>query len=253
MKDALAGKRIIVTGSARGIGAAIVKAYCSAGARVIGLDVREEAGRRAAESAAGFFVCDVADAASVERAFHQAQETLGGLDALAAVAGLDRSAAPGAVRVEDWDVVMGVNARGTMLANQSAFALMKGAGGSIINFSSVAGIRGLADRGAYSAAKGAVAAWTRAAALAWAGDGVRVNAVAPMMRTEIAQKYLDSLTEEARAAALARLAEEIPIGGALGEPARDLAPLMIFLAGDGARYITGQMFAVDGGMTMLGS
>ncbi|MGE0045845.1 MAG: SDR family NAD(P)-dependent oxidoreductase [Hyphomonadaceae bacterium] len=253
MSQELAGKRIIVTGSARGIGAAVMKAYVEAGARVAGMDMREDLGRNAAEGVGDFFACDVSNKDSVERVFDDACGALGGLDALAAVAGLDRPGAPGSISVDDWDFVMGVNARGTMLTNQAAYARMKEAGGAIINFGSVAGVRGLADRGAYSAAKGAVAAWSRAAALAWAHDNVRVNTIAPMMRTEVAQKFMDSLAPPAREAMLERLAVQIPIDGALGEPARDLAPLMIFLASDGARYITGQTFAVDGGMTMLGS
>lgn len=256
--EALAGKRIIVTGAARGIGAAVMRVYAQAGARVAGLDVRREEGVRMVAELGGpdtafFYACDVSRRMEVEAVFEAAAKSLGGLDVLAAIAGVDRPAPAEAVEQDDWDLVMDANARGTYLTNQAAFAYMKESGGAIINFGSMAGIRGMADRAAYSAAKGAVAAWSRSAALAWGKHGIRVNVVAPVMHTEVAQRYLDRLPPEERQAIIQRLAAQVPLGGQLGEPERDLGPLMVFLAGEGARFITGQTFAVDGGMTMLGS
>lgn len=251
-------RRIIVTGAARGIGAAVMRAYAEAGAKVVGMDRRLREGEQAVAALSQaqrcrFVACDVSSKAAVEHAFAEADAFLGGLDVLAAIAGLDRPAPADATEEADWDLVMNVNARGTYLTNQAAHARMRADGGSIINFGSIAGIRGLPDRAAYSAAKGAVAAWSRAAALAWGAVGVRVNTVAPMMDTEVTQRYLDTLPAEERASVDARLAQQIPLGGQLGETTRDLVPLMLFLAGDGSRYITGQMFAVDGGMTMIGA
>lgn len=235
-----------------------MRIYAEAGARVAGLDVRREEGaRKVAElgrpDTAFFYGCDVSRRAEVEAAFEAAAKSLAGLDVLAAVAGVDRPAPAEAVDQDDWELVMDANARGTFLTNQAAFAYMKETGGAIINFGSLAGIRGMVDRAAYSAAKGAVAAWSRSAALAWGKYGIRVNVVAPVMRTEVAQKYLDRLPAKERQAMNERFATQIPLGGRLGEPERDLGPLMVFLAGKGARFITGQTFAVDGGMTMLGS
>jgi len=83
--------------------------------------------------------------------------------------------------------------------------------------------------------------------------GVRLNTIAPMMHTEVAERYMARLPPEIRKSSEARLADAIPMGGRLGDPMKDLAPLLVFLAGAGSSYITGQVFAVDGGMTMLGA
>jgi NAD(P)-dependent dehydrogenase (short-subunit alcohol dehydrogenase family) len=148
---------------------------------------------------------------------------------------------------------MGVNARGAFLTNQQACRRMKSGGGAIINFASSAGIRGMGDRAAYSAAKGAVLGWTRAAALAWGKYDITVNAIAPTMNTEVARRYLESVTPEERARMDAERVRTTPMQGRLGEVTTDLLPLVLLLCGPGGRYMTGQTFAVDGGRTMLGS
>jgi NAD(P)-dependent dehydrogenase (short-subunit alcohol dehydrogenase family) len=252
----LDGKRIVVTGGARGIGAAVVRAYVGAGARVAILDVREELGEALARElgeACFFARADVCEAADVEAGFARVERELGGLDVLAAVAGLDKPGPAASLKEADWDLVLDVNAKGTFLTNQAAFRLMREGGGSIINFGSNAGVRGMAERAAYSAAKAAVAGWSRAVAKAWAEFGVRVNTVVPIMHTEVAEKSLARMSPEDRRATEEGLARAIPMGGRLGDPDLDLAPLMLFLAGPGSRYITGQVLAVDGGMTMLGA
>jgi NAD(P)-dependent dehydrogenase (short-subunit alcohol dehydrogenase family) len=253
----LNGSRAIVTGGARGLGATMVRGLVAAGAQVRSLDVREEKGRVFAEGlgdACRFIRCDVRQQEDVDAAFAVAVSEMGGLDILCAAAGMDRPGYPaGDIPLEVWEDVMGTNARGTFLTNQAAFRFMKQRGGSIINFASYAGIRGHAERAAYSASKGAILGWSRAAAQAWGRYNITVNAVAPQMRTEVAEKYLNRLPQVERDQYFARLSEKVPLGGRLGEPDQDLLPLLLFLCGAGARFITGQVFAVDGGMTMLGS
>lgn len=258
MAEQLERRRVIVTGAARGIGAAVVRGFIARGARVVAMDVRDELGQSLAQSLGAecaYLHCDVSCKAEVDAAFDAAVARLQGLDALLNVAGIDRpGAAAEDIAEADWTLVLATNATGTFLTNQAACRIMqRGGGGAIVNFGSVAGVRGLPDRAAYSAAKGAVHAWTRAVAQAWGRYDITVNTIAPIMATEVATKFLDRLDAGSRAAYEATLAERIPLGGRMGEPLRDLVPLLAFLAGPGARYMTGQTFAVDGGMMMVGS
>ncbi len=253
----LTGKRIIVTGAARGMGAATLRAYVSAGARVIGMDVSDDAGRSVAAAAnaqgpgtADYLHVDIADRGSVEAAFAEAVQRLGGLDTLAHPAAIQRSSDAGDVSVEDWDLMFAVNVRGTMLTNQVAWRYIRQAGGgSIINFGSISGQRAEPTAAAYSAAKGAVHAWTRTAAGTWGADKVRVNAILPAMATPMYLEAMARADEAQRTASYWRNRESIALGQEYGDPDRDLGPVMVFLASDASRFITGQMIPVDGGQT----
>ena len=251
----LAGKRIIVTGCASGMGAATVRAYVKAGAHVVGMDIADDAGRAiCADAAAGgpgevmYVSVDVADGDRVEAAFAEADDHLGGLDALAHPAAIHAASTPGEVTVDAWDRIFEVNVRGTVLTNQAAYQRLKAAGGgAIINFGSISGQRAEPLAAAYSASKGAVHAWTRTAAGAWGADGVRVNAVLPAIRTPMFQASWDQATDEERTEKFWRNIHSIALGQEYGDPDRDLGPVMVFLASDASRFITGQLIPVDGG------
>lgn len=253
----LQSKRIIVTGSARGMGAATVRAYVRAGADVIGMDVSDSAGTAVSAEAnaqgpgtAGYLHVDVSDRQSVELVFAEAAERLGGLDVLAHPAAIQRSSDASDVSVEDWDLMFAVNVRGTMLTNQVAARYMKASGGgSIINFGSISGQRAEQSAAAYSAAKGAVHAWTRTAAGTWGVDNIRVNAILPAMATPMYEEARARATEEENTASYWRNLSTIAMGEAYGDPERDLGPVMVFLASGGSRFITGQLIPVDGGQT----
>lgn len=253
----LEGKRIIVTGSSRGMGAATLLAYVTAGAEVVGMDVNDELGRQVAESAvdsgpgsAFYMHLDVADRASVERAFSAAAERMGGLDVLAHPAAIQAASNAAEVSVEHWDQMFAVNVRGTMLTNQIAYRFIKAAGGgSIINFGSISGQRPEPGAAAYSAAKGAVHSWTRTAAAAWGKEGVRVNAILPAMATPMYQEAMSSMTEEQTNASYWMNHHSIALGNKYGDPLTDLGPVMVFFASDASRFITGQLIPVDGGQT----
>jgi NAD(P)-dependent dehydrogenase (short-subunit alcohol dehydrogenase family) len=249
MHPVLENRRIVVTGGASGMGAALVRALPEEGARVVSLDVNVEGLGVAEEAGAAFVTCDVSSKESVDDAFLRATEHLGGLDVLIHAAGIAPGAPAEELSLDSWSKAMAVNATGTFLTNQAAFSYLRDAGGGrIINFASIAGIEGRPGKAGYSASKGAVVAWTRTVAVEWARYGITLNAVAPAIWTPMYDKTRRAMTPEELEAHDAQRAAMIPIGGKLGDPERDLVPVIVFLAGDGARFMTGQTFAVDGGM-----
>jgi NAD(P)-dependent dehydrogenase (short-subunit alcohol dehydrogenase family) len=251
----LEGKRVIVTGGASGIGAATVRAYVKEGASVVSLDVDDEGGRKVvgeAGSPARYLHCDIADRKNVADVFAQAVDHLGGLDVMANVAGVERRTPAEDIEDDEIDLILGVNVRGTIYTNQAAFRHMKDHGGRIINFGSGAGIRGQAGSAHYSASKGAVMSWTRTVAQEWAKYGITVNSVVPAIWTPMYDAWRSRMSDQERTIHDMAMQHIVLIGGKLGDPDRDMAPVMVFLASDASHFMTGQCFAVDGGMIMLG-
>jgi len=255
----LKGKRIIVTGSARGMGEATLLNYVRAGAHVVGMDVNDDDGQAVVEEAnkvgpgkAEYRHVDIADKDSVESTFAEAVKLMGGLDVLAHPAAIQRSSDAGDVSVEDWDLMFAVNVRGTMLTNQVAARYMKEAGGgSIINFGSISGQRPEPSAAAYSAAKGAVHSWTRTAAGTWGKDNIRVNAILPAMATPMYREAMALADESALEASYWMNRRTIALGEEYGDPDKDLGPVMVFFASDASGFITGQLIPVDGGQTSV--
>lgn len=255
--NSVAGLRVVVTGGASGMGAAVVKDFAAHGAHVISLDVNDAAGEeiaRAADAAARFGGsacyqhCNVAEEASVRAVF---TEGLGGLDVLVHAAGIAPGAPAHEITLDDFEKVFAINMRGTFLTNRAAYGLMKDKGGRIINFASSAGIQGLPNKAHYSATKGAVLAWSRTIAKEWGRLGITVNCIAPAIETPMYLKTRSLMTPEGLAALDAKLEADMPIDGKLGDPDRDLAPVLRFVASAGSRFMTGQIFSVDGGVTMV--
>ena len=251
----LRGKRIIVTGGASGIAAATVRAYAREGARVASLDIDDEQGRRIATEAGPtvrYYHCDIAKRDEVFRVFDQAAADLGGLDVLVNAAAVERRTPAEDIPEAEWDFIFAVNVKGTVYTNQAAFRHLKDHGGRIINFGSGAGIRGQAGSAHYSASKAAVMAWTRVVAQEWAKYNITVNSVVPAIWTPMYDAWRAKLSDEERALHDMAMKHAVPLGGRLGDPDRDIAPVMVFLASDAPRFITGQAIPVDGGMVMLG-
>ncbi|MGV9862710.1 SDR family NAD(P)-dependent oxidoreductase [Rhodococcus koreensis] len=255
----LEGKRILVTGGAQGIGAAIVKAYVAEGAQVRSYDLNEAGGQSTAEEAnevgpgsVTFSKLDITDGTATESLFRSAAEELGGIDVLVNIAGLQRSAMAEDITADLFDSIYRVNVLGTIHTNQSAFRIMKDAGtGAIINFGSMSGFTGELSNAAYGSSKGAVHTWTRTVAREWGPSGIRVNAVLPYVNTPMFDKYTSSLGPEELAAYQEQLRKDIPLGGTFGNAERDLAPVLVFLAGDASHFITGQLLPVDGGFAAV--
>jgi 3-oxoacyl-[acyl-carrier protein] reductase len=249
MKNVLQGRRILVTGGATGIGAAAVRVLTGAGAEVAATYHQTPPPD---ELAATWLQCDVRDAEAVSAMVQEAAERLGGLDVLVNAAGLWQAGIPGYIGADEISFLLDTNVKATILTNQAAYAVMKGAGGRIINFGSSEAVMGSPISAVYAATKGAVQAWTRSAARAWAADNVTVNALAPAVQTAGADRLREFLGPEAGALIDQQMKMMIPLGGALGDPVRDVGPILVFLAGSGSGFITGQLLAVDGGLMMVG-
>jgi NAD(P)-dependent dehydrogenase (short-subunit alcohol dehydrogenase family) len=245
----LEGKGVIVTGGASGIGAAAVAAFAAEGARVASLDVLDDPGT--GHENVRPFRCDVADRAQVEAAFDEAVAFLGQLDGLVHAAGVERHTPAAEISDDEWDLILRVNVTGTFLTNQVAFRHMRERGGRILNFGSDAGLISYVDGAHYSASKGAVHSWTRTVAGEWGKYGITANSVVPAMWTPMYDAHRAVFSAEELAVHEATMAAIIPLGGKLGDPSRDLAPVLVFLLGDGARFITGQILSVNGGLGMV--
>jgi 3-oxoacyl-[acyl-carrier protein] reductase len=248
----LAGRRAVVTGAATGIGAAAVTAFRDAGAQVVAF-FHETPPPERLSSQCAWVRCDTRDRSSVDAAFEAATAELGGLDVLLAAAGVWRPATPETLSEEELDLVLDTNLRSTVLTNQAAFTRMRDGGGSIINLGSGEAVRGNPAAPHYAAAKAAVQAWTRSAAAAWGRHDVRVNALAPAVHTPGAERLFAHIGPQGVAGLEQHLRMSMPIRGQLGDPAQDLGPVMVFLASSAARFVTGQLIAVDGGLLMLGA
>jgi NAD(P)-dependent dehydrogenase (short-subunit alcohol dehydrogenase family) len=250
MTQPLHGRRILVTGGATGIGAAAVQALREAGASVVATYHRTPPPEQAGVS---WMQCDVRDSAAVDAMVTGAVEALGGLDVLLHAAGLWQPGIPGQITGDDIDYLVDTNLKATIFTNQAAYAVMRKSGGRIINFGSGEAVMGSPISALYAATKGAVAAWTRSIAKAWAADGVTAVALAPAVQTPGADRLRDFLGPEMSELIDQQIKATIPLGGALGDPVRDLAPVLVFLASEGSRFINGQLIAVDGGLVMLGA
>lgn len=252
----LSGKRIIVTGGSQGIGEAAVRAYVKEGARVFLLDVNDDLGAQVARQAtaegpgsASYLRCDIANRAEVDSAMDRAAADMGGLDVLAHVAGVHRHAPTHQVPDDTLAWIFAVNVNGTIYTNGAAYRHMVGnGGGAIINFGSESGLTAEINNAVYGASKAAVHTWTRSVAREWGPLGIRVNAVLPYVVTPMYAKFRAALSPEDLAAHDKATAEQIPLGGKFGDPVTDVAPVLVFLAGEGSRFITGQLLPVDGGL-----
>ena len=242
----LAGEVAIVTGGSRGIGLAVAHALARGGAHVV---IAARNGKGAAAAAAELegeghsgYACDVADPAACRAVAAAAQRAQKPASILVNNAGITRDGILVRLRDDDWSQVLDTNLKGAFnMIRAVARGMMKRRGGSIVNVSSVIGLIGNAGQVNYAASKAGLHGLTKAVAKELASRNVCCNAVAPgFVKTDMTAELGDSQVAE--------LKGRIPLAR-LGEP-DDVAGLVRFLAGPEARYITGQIIAVDGGMAM---
>ena len=241
----LQGKRVVVTGGARGIGGEIARRYAAEGAHVRILDRLVTEGEQLADRiGAEFFEVDLLDPKATESVTSAAITSLGGVDVLVNSAGILRFTALLDLTVTDWNETFSINARAMLTTMQVAARAMiaQGGGGKMINLASMAAKKGGAGEGAYPPSKAAVVALTRVAALEWGQYGITANSICP--------GYI--LTEMGAATRTSEMVKEwssySPLGR-LGETT-DVAAVAVFLASCDSDYLTGQAINVTGGMVM---
>jgi 2-hydroxycyclohexanecarboxyl-CoA dehydrogenase len=248
----LTGRVALVTGGARGIGAAIADALAEAGAAVAIGDV-DEAGARDTAARLGKehgtatlgLAMDITRRDSVDAAVAATEADLGPLGVLVNNAGIDIVKPFVESTTSEWERIIAVNLMGTFHCCQAALVGMTARGsGAIVNLASDAGRVGSSGEAVYSATKGGVIAFTKTLAREVARQGVRVNCVSPGPTDTALLAQIADTNPKLRDA----LERSIPLRR-VGEPT-DLAPAVVFLAGDGARFITGQTLSVSGGLTM---
>ena len=246
----LGGKVALISGGARGIGAATARLFAREGARVVIGDLLEAEARRveAELSAPGgqalYVPLDVTSESAWERAVSAAVGRFGRLDVLVNNAGIGGAGRLEETRLEDWNRVMDVNAKGVFLGTRAAIpALRQAGGGSIVNISSQLGLVGMDDSSPqYQASKGAVRLLTKLTALQYAKERIRANSVHP-------GPIITPMTEGRRAdpTIFARMTSRIPLGR-YGE-AEEVAYGVLYLASDESRFVTGSELVIDGGWT----
>jgi NAD(P)-dependent dehydrogenase (short-subunit alcohol dehydrogenase family) len=239
-----AGRVVVVTGGARGIGDAILGAFLEQGAHAVAFDLLEPPEPRAATR---YVSIDVSEASAVKDAVEGVASTEGRIDVLVNNAGIQRVGPTDELPPETWQSVIDTNLTGAFLCSAAVIPIMRRQGsGSIVQIASAAAFVGMPGRGPYSAAKAGMLGLTREMAVELAPAGIRVNAVAPgFTKTGLVDQAIrdGSLNEE-------WMLERVPMGR-LAQP-DEIARVVRFLASDDASYITGQCLIVDGGWTVQG-
>jgi NAD(P)-dependent dehydrogenase (short-subunit alcohol dehydrogenase family) len=255
MKPRLQDKAVLITGAASGIGLATAEVFCREGAAVV---LADNQGDRAEEAAdrlrgAGYpavaAATDVTRSEDVRRAVEAAVREFGRLDVLFANAGIGYTGELVNTSDEDWDRVMGVNAKGVFLSCREAVRQMLAqnpAGGAVVINGSISGLVGIPGQAPYGPSKGAVVEMTRQLAVEYARRGVRVNCVCPgTVDTPVLRRAMEMSPDPQ--AFLDMLVAGHPIGR-IGRP-EEIAVAVAFLASDEASFITGAILSVDGGYT----
>ena len=244
----LANQIAVVTGAGRGIGRAIALKFANEGADVVVVSRTQENSEKVANEIGALgrkawaFAVDVADSAAVVAAAEKILADCGKVDILVNNAGVTRDGLLMRMSDADWDAVLNTNLKGAFFVTKAfSRAMLKARSGRIINISSVIGLIGNAGQSNYAASKAGLIGFTQSCAREFASRGITVNAIAPgFIQTDMTSE----LKEEMKAALL----KQIPLG-CFGE-AEDIAGAALYLAGPAARYVTGQVLTVDGGMVM---
>jgi len=238
----------VVTGAGRGIGRAIALKLAVEGADVVCVSRTQENSEKVANEIGALgkkawaFAVDVADSAAVSAAAEKILADCGKVDILVNNAGVTRDGLLMRMSDADWDMVLNTNLKGAFLVTKAfSRAMIKARMGRIINISSVIGLIGNAGQSNYAASKAGLIGFTQSCAREFAGRGITVNAIAPgFIETDMTAELNETLRAE--------ILKKIPLG-CLGQ-SEDIAAAALYLASPAARYVTGQVLTVDGGMVM---
>lgn len=244
----LKGKVVIITGGAAGIGGAITSVLMERGASVVAVDIDEEAGERKVKEnpdKIAFLKGDISKESVAKEAVALAISRFG------KVTGLINNGHPSVEKSildhtdEDWALSINAGFYATLYFMKAAYPELKKSKGAIVNFGSVAAIKGNVEQASYVAAKEAIRGLSRVAANEWAKDEIQVNVISPLALTEGLARWKETSPEEYE-----KVASKVPMKR-FGDPRKDIAPAVVFLLSDDSRYMTGQTIMVDGGSTML--
>lgn len=245
-------KKVIVTGAGAGIGQAVALAFAREGAEVVVNSVSESAKKVRetieAEGGKAFFVqADVSTAAGAEKLIKESVEYLGGIDVLCNIAGVVPGGSVEQCSEEEWDRAMTVNAKSVYLTSRNALPYLRRSKGVIVNTTSTVAIKGVANRAAYSASKGAVLSLSRSMAAEYVKEGIRVNCICP--GTVLSPSFMKRVNNsEDPEAAMRDFVARQPMGR-LGTP-EELARAALFAADPNVTFMTGSNIVVDGAMTV---
>jgi NAD(P)-dependent dehydrogenase (short-subunit alcohol dehydrogenase family) len=245
------GKVAFVTGAANGIGRATALAFARKGAHVVVADISEQGNQETArmiEDLGGRAIavkCDVTRALDVKAALSKTIETFGRLDFAFNNAGVEqKKAATAEIEEEEWDRIVNINLRGVFLCMKYEIPLLLRQGGAIVNTSSGAGVIGIKGGAAYTAAKHGLIGLTKSAALDYASQNIRINAVCPgYIDTSMMDRFTGG-TPEGRE----QVISEEPIGR-MGQP-EEIANAVVWLCSDASSFVVGHALVVDGGQTV---
>ncbi|HEV3190345.1 MAG TPA: SDR family oxidoreductase [Polyangiaceae bacterium] len=249
-------KLAVITGGGSGIGQAIAILFAKQGARVIVVDLTEEAGGQTKahiERDGGFshvYACDVGDAQRVAHSFDAIVQGHGDVDILVNNAGISHVGTIATTDEEDFDRVYRVNVKGMYLCTKAVVTRMAARGGGVIlNMASIASLIGVEERFAYTMSKGAVLTMTRSVAVDYVGSNVRCNCICPArVHTPFVDGYLSKAYPGREKEMFEKLSNYQPMGR-MGKP-EEVAALALYLCSDEASFITGQAFPIDGGVLM---
>lgn len=241
---AFLGKRVIVTGGSRGIGAGIVRAFANEGAKVAFLyrNAQEAAEKVSRETGSIAVRCELGDASDAERGMREAISALSGVDVLVNNAGICKSGLIQDLSLDDWNRLIAVDLTAVYICTRICVPeMVRQKYGRIVNISSIWGMVGASCEVGYSAVKAGVIGLSKALAMELGPSGITVNCVCPgVIDTDMCASYDDKTRRE--------LAEATPVGR-LGTP-EDIADAVLYFSGDGASFVTGQVLSPNGGFTI---
>lgn len=246
----LQGRRILVTGAARGLGFEFAQALAQSGAQVVMADILADVLEAAVQKLSGQglpvhgVVVDLADPASIQQCAAKSVELMGGLDGLVNNAAITNSGGKTAKQLDVavWDMVMNVNVRGTWLMTTACHEALKASGrGSVVNLASDTAMWGAPNLLAYTSSKGAVISLTRSLAREFGADNITVNAIAPGLTLVEATEYVPAHRHQLYHDQRAISREQVPA---------DVSGAVIFALSDLSRFVTGQLLPVNGGFVM---